>query len=134
MQAGGDRCSNGFFVIDLTDGTLFPHTQQDEVAAGEGAGRAIDRVAGLGCLGHTGQHGCLGQGKFAEVPAVVSIGGGLDTIRVLAERDNIEIQREDFFLRQLSLDLQGKQHLLEFPQKSDLGLARDVLYELHGYG
>ena len=115
MQAGGDRCSNGLLVIDLTDGALFPHTQQDEVAAGEGAGRAIDWIAGLGRLGHTGQHGCLSQGKFAEVPTIVSIGGGLDTIRVLAERDNIEIKREDFFLGQLSLDLQGKQHLLEFP-------------------
>ena len=35
---------------------------------------------------------------------------------------------------QLSLDLEGEQHLFEFSKKTHLGITRNVLDELHGDG
>ena len=62
----------------------------------------------------------LGEGQFVEALAVVNLGSGLEPVGPVAKKNPVDVKFENFFFVQCSFDLDCKQYLIEFPDKSAL--------------
>ena len=134
VQAGGDGLDHRPLVVLPCYGRLLVHPPQHQIAALQGPHRAVDGVARLRRLGDARQHGLLRQRQLVNVLAVVGVGGGLHPERVLAEGDYVQVEGENLLLAQRALHLQRQQHFAELAQEGALGLAGDILHQLHGDG
>ena len=130
----GDGRRHRGLVLGIGDGALRPHSPQDEVAPRQRPRRAVDRVAAFGLLQNAGQHGQLGDVQLGGGLAVIGVRGRLHPVGVLAERHDVHVQRQDLVLAERVLDVQRREHLLEFADEHLLAAEGDHLGELHGDG
>ena len=110
------------------------HVGEHLVGAGAGR-RQVDmrRVFGRR-LEQAGQHGRLGEGQVLDALAEIEIGRGRDAERAAAHIGAVEIELQDLLLRQVGLEPQRQEGLLDLALDGALVGQEQVLGELLGDG
>ena len=86
----------------------------------------------VGALNRPGDHGRLGERQVAHRLPEVELGGRLDAEGAAAEIGAIEIEAEDLALRQVGLEPQGEERLVDLARQSPLVGEKQVLGKLLG--
>ena len=119
MQHRIDRRRDALVVLFLRDDALVKHRCQDRVAALLSGFRVGQRIVLDRGLNEAGEQRSLQVVQLRRRLGEVALRGGLDTVGDGAEGSNVEVARQDLFLR-LGL-LQG-QRVLDFAQLTLGGL------------
>ena len=93
-----------------------------------------DRVVCRWCLGQAGQHRRLGHRDVVQRLAEVDLAGGGKPVGALPQVDLVHVDLENLLLRQLVLDLQGQQDLVDLAGEGLLGRQIEVARQLHRDG
>jgi len=114
-------CENGLllcgFKLRVVDEAEFVHAPQNIFLAQLGALGIDHRIIGGGSFGQAGQHGHLGHIDLVKILSEVDLRRCSESIGALAEVYLVDVQLENFVLVQAMLDLEGKQHLIEFARQ-----------------
>src|SRR5690606_8433083 len=93
--------------------------------------RAVDGIDTRRPLRNAGEDRRLRERQLVERLAEIGLRGGGDTVRALAEEGRVEEELEDLFLRELLLDAQREDPLLELAHERQIArqkiLARHLL-------
>ena len=99
--------------------------------ARRGTLRVRDRVARVRRLRQAGQHRRLGDIELAQGLAEIRLARRGETVGTLTEVDLVHVELEDLLLRQLGLDLQREQRLVDLANVVLLGRQIEVARDLH---
>ena len=125
--AGGRR----FF---LGDEAVAFHAVDDVLLATGGALGVAHRVVGRWRLRQAGEHGGLGHRQVGQRLAEVDVGRCRKPVGPLSQEDLVHVDLQDLRLRQLPLDLQGQQDLVDLAGEGLFGAQVEVARHLHGDG
>ncbi|MNU90565.1 hypothetical protein D3C71_804350 [compost metagenome] len=135
VRGGMHRHGLGRVGLGLADELQVGHALQHIVVTTlAGALRVGDRVARGRELGDAGQRGHLVQVQFAQLLAVVELGGGGHAVGAVAEETLVQVQLEDLVLAQLGLDLARQQDLGQLAGVAVLGAEEELAGHLLGDG
>ena len=115
------------------DESELDHPAQHVFAPVGSALRIADRIVFRRPLRHACQRGSLAQREIVELLAEIGFRGGGDAVGALPEEDHVEIQRENFFLGEITLQPVGDERLLQLAhhgfflreERAARGLHRD---------
>ena len=92
----------------------------------------LRRVSRTGPLDHRGHECALRHVQLAGGLVEVVVGGDLDAVALAAQEDRVEVVRQDLVLRELLIDLERDEHLLDLAVQGALVREVEVLHVLLG--
>jgi hypothetical protein len=116
------------------DEAAVDHFGNDETGALGSAFRMVDRVEGRRRIEHRGEDRCLRQSDVARRLAEILLGRLFHTGGAGAEIDPVEIELQDLVLGISVLEPQSQHRLLELALVGAVGIEKQVLGQLLGYG
>ncbi len=130
VRAEDDRRVQCLLVLPAVDEALLEHAVEHVVAAPEGLVGMGDRRVRHRRADHPRDHGGLGDGQLLGVLAEVKPRGLLDAVGAVPEVDLIRIELEDLVLREILLDLDGQEGLVDLAAEALLRREEDLFGEL----
>ncbi len=121
-----ERLPLGPVGLGLGDVPDLGHALQDGVAALGGLCLVVDRVVAARGLDDAGQQRGFLQVQVLGVLGEVALGGGLDTVGLLAEEGDVQVVLEDLLLAELLLDLDRVLQLADLAAQGLLGGLGDL--------
>ena len=131
MHTGLDRRLERGIVRRRIDLAGLEHAPQHIRAAVTRPIDACDRIVERRRARQTCNQGRFRQGHCADRLVEVHAGRGADAIRTLTEKNAVQVQRQDFFLREFVLEAPCEKHFLEFAAQRALGRQHRIARELH---
>ena len=113
---------------------LLGHAVEHVVAPDQHPLGAVDGGEPARVLGQAGHERGLGQRQVARRLAEEELARGFHPVVSVAEVDLVAVEREDLLLREVLLELEGQDHLLDLPLVGLLRGQEEQPRELHGEG
>ncbi len=107
------------------------HAVEHMALARRGTLQVVERVERRGRLRQAGEHRGLGQREGGHRLAEVGARRGGEAVRAVAEEDLVHVHLEDLVLREVGLDLEREQDLVDLARDRLLGRQVEVARDLH---
>ncbi len=120
-----------FLELGVRDESEVMHTSQDIQLPGLGPLRVGDRVIGGGRLGKAREHCGLRHRDVLQRPAEIDLRRGGEPISPLAEEDLVDVELEDFVLREVGFDLPGEENFAQLAGDGLLAGQEKITRDLH---